>query len=351
MTDDLERRLRESLSDLLLPSAPRALHDAMDRLEAEAGAHSRLARSVAARPRRRAPMLAGRWAFFGSIAGAVTIGLVLVSNLGGRPTPSPLALSSVSSVVGSPSPTAPSDTRQPTTPITGCASISASERRCRAILGWALLQSGGADAVASVSVHPPPTRPPGVLGGIGPSVVVVVTAIDGTETTLGFLCLTFDGALPSDLKCSEDAQIPVVTALDHDVPCGAQPGGATHPCATLPPKPRAQSVADSDPLRVASLDVPLDHLGHYEVFLGDASLPDGVLTERSARLVDPSPETFWIEGGVSILLRPTTPGRPPILSVYRDPFDGPEPVKVYLVFDLSVLDRAAVLQIRDIVVR
>ncbi len=67
--------------------------------------------------------------------------------------------------------------------------------------------------------------------------------------------------------------------------------------------------------------------------------------------MDPSPETYWIEGGVSIDIRPTTPGRPPIVSVYRDPFDGPEPVKAYLVFDVSVLDRAAVLQIQDLVVR
>jgi hypothetical protein len=35
MSDDLDRRLRESLSDLQLPAAPSTLHDAIDRLEAE----------------------------------------------------------------------------------------------------------------------------------------------------------------------------------------------------------------------------------------------------------------------------------------------------------------------------
>lgn len=35
MSDDLDRRLRESLGDLPLPEAPRTLHDAADRLEAE----------------------------------------------------------------------------------------------------------------------------------------------------------------------------------------------------------------------------------------------------------------------------------------------------------------------------
>lgn len=41
MSDDLDRRLRESLSDLPLPAAPRELHDAMDRLEAEPRVRSR----------------------------------------------------------------------------------------------------------------------------------------------------------------------------------------------------------------------------------------------------------------------------------------------------------------------
>ena len=37
MTDDLERRLRTSLSGAALPSAPDSLHEALDRLPAEAG--------------------------------------------------------------------------------------------------------------------------------------------------------------------------------------------------------------------------------------------------------------------------------------------------------------------------
>ena len=41
MNDDLDRRLRESLGGLPLPSAPRSLHDAMDRLEAEPAARPR----------------------------------------------------------------------------------------------------------------------------------------------------------------------------------------------------------------------------------------------------------------------------------------------------------------------
>ena len=49
-------------------------------------------------------------------------------------------------------------------------------------------------------------------------------------------------------------------------------------------------------------------------------------------------------------MRPVDPARPPIGSIYREPFDGVEPVKVFLVFDVTELTSAAVLQVRDIVV-
>ncbi len=44
-------------------------------------------------------------------------------------------------------------------------------------------------------------------------------------------------------------------------------------------------------------------------------------------------------------------GRPSVGSIYRDPFDGPEPVTIYLVFDVNHLEAPSVLQVRDVVVR
>jgi hypothetical protein len=153
----------------------------------------------------------------------------------------------------------------------------------------------------------------------------------------------------SDRVCDADPQIGIATGVDRDVPCS----GDTPPagCATLPPSPRPASVAAAHPLVLATVNVPLDHDGHYEVDLGAASLPDGVLSERSAELADSRPTTFWIDSGIRIDVRPDVAGRPPIGNIYRDPFDGPEPVHVYLVFDASDVQPGATLEIRDLVVR
>ena len=55
--------------------------------------------------------------------------------------------------------------------------------------------------------------------------------------------------------------------------------------------------------------------------------------------------------GEILAVRPTLPGRPEIGSIYRDPFDGPEPVAIFLAFDVEDLDAPSVLQVRNIVVR
>jgi hypothetical protein len=102
---------------------------------------------------------------------------------------------------------------------------------------------------------------------------------------------------------------------------------------------------------VGSLDIPLDRLGHYEIQVGTASLPDGYLSERSFRLDNHAAETFWIDAGVRLDVRPDMPGRPMIGSRYRDPFDGPEPVTAFLVFEVTDLDAPSILRVRDIVVR
>jgi hypothetical protein len=68
-------------------------------------------------------------------------------------------------------------------------------------------------------------------------------------------------------------------------------------------------------------------------------------------VVDKSPTAFWVPTDVSLEVRPAVPGRPSLVSIYRDPFDGPEPVSIFLVFDVSMLHPPAVLQVREIVVR
>jgi hypothetical protein len=49
-------------------------------------------------------------------------------------------------------------------------------------------------------------------------------------------------------------------------------------------------------------------------------------------------------------IRPTVAGRPPVGSIYRDVFKGPEPVDVFLMFEVTETSPGAVLQVRNLVV-
>jgi hypothetical protein len=87
-----------------------------------------------------------------------------------------------------------------------------------------------------------------------------------------------------------------------------------------------------------------------------ASLPDGLLSERTGELADPRPDSWWIDSGVRIVVRPGKPctgeSCPQIDSIYHEAFHGPQPVHVYLVFDVVELETpGVVLEVRNLVVR
>ena len=91
------------------------------------------------------------------------------------------------------------------------------------------------------------------------------------------------------------------------------------------------------PLRVPVLDIPLDHLGPYEVEVGEAGLPDGALSDPlgSTSANERPASRFWIAAWRGLEIEPVDPARPRIGNIYREPFDGVEPVRVFLVFDVT----------------
>jgi hypothetical protein len=148
--------------------------------------------------------------------------------------------------------------------------------------------------------------------------------------------------------CNEAAEIMVHGGVNHDVPCMGEPPAG---CATLPPTPDPDAIEAAKPFRLDAIDIALEHRGAYEVRLGSATLPNGYLSERSLTLADPRPRSYWMNEGVFMDVRTDVEGRSFVGSVYRDPFDGPEPVTIYLVFEVNHLEAPSVLQVRDIVVR
>ncbi|HEY0444800.1 MAG TPA: hypothetical protein VGC90_11315 [Candidatus Limnocylindrales bacterium] len=229
-----------------------------------------------------------------------------------------------------------------------CASLGFPARQCAAIVARARAETSiGARVVTGVRVLAPAPDNQTRLGGFVLA-RVRFDYVDGTADTAEVGCKT---SLGDDLACDADPQIQVFAGIDHDVPCTTEaPNGDPAGCATLPPRPNNAAIAAARPLRVAALDVPLSRTGSYEIEVGRASLPNGYLSRREFGLADLRPTTFWISGGIDLDVRPLIPGRPPIRSIYRDGFNGPEPVDVFLVFDVSETTPGAVLQIRDLVV-
>jgi hypothetical protein len=248
----------------------------------------------------------------------------------------------------------PAPSVDPLAAVSGCDTLGFDARRCDAVVARA--REGAhppvrAEEVIAATV----TRPirDTTSAGSFPIASVTFDLVGGGTTTVDVRC-----GLPaaSDRVCNADPQVTLYEGVSHDVPCGATPGDKNHPCATLPPTPRPASVAAAEPLILRVFDVPLDHVGHYDVLVGAASLPDGLLSERSGTLAESRPITWWIDGGVSIVVRPGKPcvgdRCPSIESIYHAPFHGPQPVNVYLVFDVSELDVVgSVLEVRNLVVR
>jgi hypothetical protein len=224
-----------------------------------------------------------------------------------------------------------------------CESLDFPAHQCDAIVAVAQANASIApETVTSIDILQPPPR-----GGVWDHGMIARVRFHHStvpDQTVEVWCT----GLTSEIAhaCFSDARIFIYGHIDHDTPCGAD--GET--CATLPPSPRPEIQAIARPLRVASLDIPLDHLGRYEVDVGEAGLPDGTLSTLSGALAEADPETFWIGEGIRIEARPVDPSRPSLHSIFREPFDGVEPVKVFLVFDVTELKSPSVLEVRDLLV-
>jgi hypothetical protein len=230
----------------------------------------------------------------------------------------------------------------------GCEALGFNERRCNAVVARARDEAGGRPVpVTGVTVLLPTDDGSVRLGGQMIARVRFDFA-DGSNVIQEVWCKV---SLEDDIACRDNPEIMLFAGIDHDVPCSGEAGnGDPAGCATPVPTPPPAAVAAAKPVRVPVLDIPLDHTGPYEIRVGSAGLPNGYLTQRHFDIADHSPTTFWISGGIRLDVRPTIDGRPEVGSVYRKPFDGTEPVEVFLVFDVTETRPGAVLQVRDLVV-
>lgn len=227
-----------------------------------------------------------------------------------------------------------------------------STARCDAILSAAAEQLGIAeDDVTAVELAPDPTpRSDGILETRGGSAGFTVLLRVGSDTRTAQLCQ----GIPSGPACSDEPVDWVVRSVIgngySDVPCAGEPPAG---CASPVPSPDPAAVEGASALSIASRTVAVPSVGHYEVELGRASLPNGVLTEARAELVDPSlPGIRLSSDGLSLTLRSLAPDRPAFSNRYEHGWwPGVEPVAVLLVFDARHVEPASTIELRDIVVR
>ncbi len=232
-------------------------------------------------------------------------------------------------------------------PAEACPRLQFSQSRCDAVVARALegARVQAAD-VATVELGRPDGRKV-VLGG-QLAALARVHHHDGRIIDHEVWCI---GVGSYNLAwCVDDPQIQLWSGGNHDVPCaGEDSAGTPEGCAT-PIVLDPDAVDEAVPLRVDAIDIPVT-VGHHEVELGRALLPNGFLDKTSFTLADQAPDGVSIPEGIRLVVVSTDPSRPPFGNVYeRGTFPGTEEVVVSLVFDVAAAPPDTVLQVRNVVV-
>ncbi len=233
-----------------------------------------------------------------------------------------------------------------------CAEVF-STQRCLAMTDEAASLSGRTrEDVVAIAIVPLPTTQDGVLiTRSGGGFTVRLTFADG-KTTETLMC----GGIPYGAACMDVPRLEARTSVAEsggyrDVPCPDR--APPHSCGTPLPTLEPAAVAAARPLSVVRFPIPIDHVGSYEVSLGQASLPNGVASVASFAFVVDWPVDVSLKDGVAqIGLRSLEPDGKPFQNYYDHGWrPGVERVEAILVFHVLWFEKGAVLAIRGVVVR
>jgi hypothetical protein len=233
-----------------------------------------------------------------------------------------------------------------------CAEVYGAQQ-CLALTDEAAAQSARTrDDVTAIDVVPFPTTQDGFLitrsgGGFN----VRLTFRDGTTAETP-MC----PGVSMGPACSPNQRLEARSSVAdgggyHDVPC--PDGSPPHTCGTPLPTFEPAAVAGARPLSVARFQIPIDHVGAYEVTLGEASLPNGVVTVASFEFADDWPLDVSLgEGVAQINLRSLEPDGNPFQNYFDHGWrPGVERAEALLAFEVLWFEKDAVLDIRNVVVR
>jgi len=226
--------------------------------------------------------------------------------------------------------------------------------RCSAFADAAAAQFGAnPDDIVAVEIVPTP-RPEGLFGEqavrslSGPGIEIQVTRTDGSRPRLK-MCVGVSMEPACQAQPHLRAQSPI-TGGYRDIPCDGEPPAG---CATPVPPPDPAVLAGAVALEVDRLDIPIDRRGSYSIVVGEARLPNGILSEASFGFADPWPAGVSIASGVvSLDVTSLEPDGLPFRNVYEHGWrEGLERVEVTVRFEVIRFEPGAVLSLTDLIVR
>ena len=237
----------------------------------------------------------------------------------------------------------------------GCAAYRLSTRRCDYIVAWAKTEAGYSDAdQVTAELLGDPDCPDGSTDchpnrTMGFVVRVRIRSGNGASTDEPVFCGIFGD---TTLLCTDTPVIRTISPTTNgyrDTPCT---GEAPEGCASPMPGPDPASRAAARPLAVPLVSIPIDLVGDYAVDVGEARLPNGILTNATFGLANASPADLLITpDGVSMVIE-SLDGGPPFENIYehgRRP--GTERVRATLRFTVESFQPGATLEVTDISVR
>lgn len=249
----------------------------------------------------------------------------------------------------------PTDVTVPLPYPEGCAPYGLSPRRCAYIVDKAIAAAGMTGRVAMVELLGDPdcigTVPNCSQVRLGGGIFIVrvrVTPEAGQPSDHPVYC-GIGGE--TSLLCTDTPRIRVTSPVQDgysDVPCNGEGGLGT--CASPVPTIDPVTAKDAVPLEVTSVIVPIEHEGEYAIDIGEAVLPNGILSEGTVTLANDRRSDVLIPDGVR--LEVIGEDGKPLANAYEHGWrPGTERVHVRVTFTVEAFEPGASLILTSIVVR
>ena len=242
-----------------------------------------------------------------------------------------------------------------------CPAIVVSINQCAGFAAWAVGRSGLAPGQVQrieMTLGPCPGATSCPAGGVGYVVDVHLVADTGASSDQLVNCTRMPGSLGGinylcDVLTNGDGEalqypnlLTPISGGYHDVPCaGTAP---ENPCATPLPTIEPSALSVSTPLTISSVEVPIDHVGAYSIDLGEAALPNGILTAASAAVTSSPTDPLVSYDGYALVIT-SLDGGPPFENYYAHGWrPGVEHVKVILNFTVLSFQPGATVTVANV---